>query len=191
MQKIIQVKQFETPCIWLDVIRITPGHVHHSQFLIQTLYFHYALRAFHSVPSPFITLSTSITWVTAGLLPLLLSTFLIQATKLGSFHKDETGRIWPSQDGSLEWQNQNIDVPWCLNYLGGEQEQVSAGRKRFIAAGPCSRLPSFLFPFWAWLRWGGRPQGCACCQLTTSLGVSENESQCPGHFSFSIPIWIY
>jgi len=87
MQKIIQVKQFETPCIWLDVIRITPGHVHHSHFLIQILYFHYALRAFHSVPSPFITLSTSITSDTAALLPMLLyTTFLIQATKLGSFH---------------------------------------------------------------------------------------------------------
>ena len=132
--------------------------------------------------------------VTAALLPLLLyATFLIQATKLGSFHKDETARIWPSQNGPLEWQNQNIDAPWCLKYLGGEQEQVSAGRTGFISVGPCSRLPSssLLFPFWAWLRWGGRPQGYACCQLTTSLGVSKKESQCPGHFSFSIPIWIY
>lgn len=88
IQKIIHRKQFETPCTWLDVISTTPCHVHHSHLSSQILYFHYAMIAFHSAASPFITLSTSVNSVTPTPLPLLLyTTSLIQATKLGVSRK--------------------------------------------------------------------------------------------------------
>ena len=143
--------------IWLEVVSTTPCHFHRSDLLSQILYFHYALTVFHSAPSSFSTLSTSISCYPAPL-PLLFDvTFPIQATRPRSFQKGEGGKVWPSQDESLGWQNLSIDGPWFLDYLGGEQEQVSESSK---GAPEACFLPLFSSsPFGLGLGWGGRASG--------------------------------
>ena len=49
-------------------------------------------------------------------------------------------------------------------------------------------LPLSSFPFGLGLSEEGCRRAMRVVKLTTSLGISKKESQCPGHFSFSIPI---
>lgn len=119
---------------------------------------------FGSLPFSPISLSTLINSVTLAPSPLLLhTTFLTQTTKLGRSQKGETSGVWPCQDGSLEWQNQNVETPWFLSDLSADQEQESESRKGATQIGPCSVLAFLLSPslFGLGSGWGGRPWGKA------------------------------
>lgn len=150
----------------------------------------------YSPPPSIIMLSTPINSVTPAPLPLLLyGTFPIQAIKLESFQKDQNWqRVIPPKWVSCMTKPENrcSVVSQLLGWRteAGEWKQERSPPNWSLQHAFFSLL---FFPLWAWLgvRREDPGQGHACCLMTLTLRISKKHSQCPGHFGFSISIWIY